>query len=213
MTSQPTRSAEHCSAAFSRQTGDPAQEAVERGTHFLENHDEPRIASRLSIEEHRAAALLILGLPGLALLHEGQLTGATIHASVHLRRRPSESPQPELASFYEHLLFTLQRTAVGRGRSELLKPCPAWEGNPTAQNFVVVQWQSGPSEFDLVVVNLAPHQSQCYVRLSIANLAERNWTMTNLLGTECLERHGAPLRERSLYLNLPAHGAQLFHFS
>ena len=45
-------------------------------THFLENHDEERIAPRLSLPEHAAAALLILGLPGMRFLHEGQLNSA-----------------------------------------------------------------------------------------------------------------------------------------
>ena len=42
--------------------------AVAASAHFLENHDEPRIASILSPAEHRAAALLILGLPGMRFL-------------------------------------------------------------------------------------------------------------------------------------------------
>src|SRR5437867_10805897 len=36
-----------------------------RTAHFLENHDEPRIASLLDFEEHRAASLLTLALPGM----------------------------------------------------------------------------------------------------------------------------------------------------
>src|SRR5438477_1443724 len=46
-------------------------EFVAASSHFLENHDEPRIASLLSLREHRAAALLTLGLPGLRLLPDG----------------------------------------------------------------------------------------------------------------------------------------------
>src|SRR6185436_2718004 len=38
---------------------------VARRAHFLENHDEPRAASAVPLELHRAAALLTLGLPGL----------------------------------------------------------------------------------------------------------------------------------------------------
>jgi glycosidase len=55
--------------------------------HFLENHDEPRIASLLSIEEHRAAALLLLSLPGMRLLHEGQLSGIRQRVPVQSSRR------------------------------------------------------------------------------------------------------------------------------
>lgn len=183
---------------------------LQRATHFLENHDEPRIASRLSFAEHRAAALVAMGLPGMRLLHEGQLEGAVARASVHLTRRPVEPPQAEIAAFYQRLLQTLQGTAVGRGRSELIEPRPAWAGNPTHQNFILVLWQSSPMQFDLVVVNLAPHSSQCYAPLSIKGLARHHWLLVDLLGGERHTRDGRELRHRGLYLDLPAHGAQLF---
>ncbi len=196
--------------------GDPALELSlklrPQFARFLENHDELRIASRLSIEEHRAAALLVMGLPGMRLLHEGQLTGAELRASVHLRRRAAETPQPDITALYELLLITLQATSIGHGEGELLKPTAAWNGNPTAENFIIIQWQSVPWEFDLVVVNLAPHPSQCYVKLAVEGLADRDWQMTGLLGQEHYERKGAVLRESGLYLDLPAHGAQVFHF-
>ncbi|MBI3853413.1 MAG: alpha-amylase [Verrucomicrobia bacterium] len=185
---------------------------VNSSVHFLENHDEPRIASLLTLPEHRAAALATFGLPGMRLLHEGQLTGATKRVSVHLGRRPVEPIQPDIAAFYERLLQVLKTTSVGKGRGVMLNPSPAWTGNPTAQYFVIVQWQSAPPEFDLVVVNLAPHPSQCYAPLRIAGLADRNWQLTNLLGDEQYQRSGDDLARAGLYLDVPAQGAQLFHF-
>src|SRR5207247_8490354 len=79
-------------------------EFVTASAHFLENHDEPRIASILSLAEHRAAALLTFGLPGLRLLHDGQLTGARIKIPVQLARRPAEPAQPEIVTFYPQLM-------------------------------------------------------------------------------------------------------------
>ena len=108
--------------------------------HFLENHDEPRIAPALSLPEHRAAALVILGLPGMRFLHEGQLTGARIKVPVQLGRRPKETPQPAIQQMYDSLLTKLAITAVGRGSAEILSPREAWAGNWTAHSFVVVQW-------------------------------------------------------------------------
>ena len=189
-----------------------SSESVNTSVHFLENHDEQRIASLLSLPAHRAAALVTLGLPGMRLLHEGQLTGATKRISVHLGRRPAESPQPDITAFYVRLLNVLKITSVGKGNGALLKPSPAWADNPSAQNFVIVQWQSAQPDFDLVVVNLAPHPSQCYAPLEIDGLAEHNWQMTNLLGDEQYQRNGEDLTRTGLYLDVPEHGAQLFHF-
>jgi len=187
-------------------------EAIAGSAHFLENHDEPRIASALSPAEHRAAALLILGLPGMRFLHDGQLSGARRKIPVQLSRRALEPSQAEIASIYDLLLTTLPGTAVGQGRGELLKPRAAWPDNATVQNFVVVQWQSRAPEFDLVVANLAPHRSQCYVPLTIQHLAAHNWAMKDLLGQEFYKRSGDDLQNQGLYLDLPAHGAQLFRF-
>jgi hypothetical protein len=183
-----------------------------RCAHFLENHDEPRIATILSLPEHRAAALTVMGLPGMRFLHEGQLTGARIKVPVQLARRPVEPPDAAIAGFYERLLRTLPQTAVGRGEPRILTPRAAWADNPTGQNFILVQWQSAPPEFDLVAVNLAPHRSQCYAPLSAPGLAEHNWRLRDLLGDEVHERYGEDLATQGLYLDLLPHGAQLFHF-
>jgi hypothetical protein len=187
-------------------------EAVAASAHFLENHDEARIASILSPAEHRAAALLILGLPGMRFLHEGQLFGARLKLPVQLARRTEEASQAEITNLYEQLLLTLPGTAVGQGRGELSRPRAAWPGNPTSQNFVIVQWQKQAPEFDLVAVNLAPHRSQCYAPLTLEHLATHNWAMNDLLGQERYKRSGDDLQSQGLYLDLPAHGAQLFHF-
>jgi hypothetical protein len=180
--------------------------------HFLENHDEPRVAALLSPMEHRAAALLALGLPGLRLIHDGQMTGARLHTRVQLGRRPAEPTQPEIEALYDHLLAALAGHAVGHGQGRVLAPRPAWSDNHSWQNFVVVQWQLEPPDFDLVVVNLAPHRSQCYAPLDAPDLTQFNWRMEDLLGEERYERFGDDLQNQGLFLDVPPHGAQLFRF-
>ena len=187
-------------------------EVLAKGVHFLENHDEPRIASLLSLPEHRAAALLVLGLPGMRFLHQGQLTGARRRVPVQLGRCLNEAAQSDIADLYEQLLTRLGATDVGKGSAAVLRPRPAWPDNPSAQNFIVVQWQNQKEAFDLVVVNLASHRSQCYVNLKLEELASGDWLMKDLLGTEEYERTSSALRQQGLYLDLAPHGAQLFHF-
>jgi hypothetical protein len=105
------------------------------------------------------------------MLHEGQLTGAKIKVPVQLSRRPVEEINREVLDGYEAILFALEPTSVGKGRASILRPRAAWADNPTGLNFIVVQWQTKGPDFDLVVVNLAPHPSQCYVTLDIQELA------------------------------------------
>src|SRR5207249_1893577 len=170
-------------------------------------------ASILSPEEHRAAALLILGSPGMRFLHEGQLTGARIQVPVQLLRRPKEPNQPQIKSMYEKILATLAEGPVGKGNARVLVPRAAWPENWTEKNFVIVQWQTAPDSFDLVVINLASHQSQCYAPLQIPNLSAHAWLMKNLLGSESYQRPGDDLEKRGVYLDLSAQGAQLFRFT
>lgn len=187
-------------------------EYVAASVHFLENHDEARVAEKLSVAENRAAALAILALPGMRFLHEGQLVGFQVKLPVQLVRRPTEPIRTDVRSAYEKLLTTLKRSKVGHGRAQILAPRAAWEGNPTGQNFIVVHWQEKSPEFHLVVVNLAAHRSQCYVTLSESGLAEHHWTLRDRLSEESYVRVGSDLAQQGLYLDLPAHGTQLFHF-
>lgn len=133
-------------------------EFLSRTTHFLENHDEPRIASLLDLEEHRAASLLILALPGMRLLHEGQLAGAAIRASVHRLRRPPEPIHPAITEWYDRLLLALKDSAVGRGAFELLPDTP--------ENLIALRWQNDPDRFDLALLNLGPVARQFAMPLS-----------------------------------------------
>jgi len=71
---------------------------------FLENHDEPRIASLLSLEEHKAAAILLMNQPGMRLLHDGQLIGRKQRTPVQFERYWPEPPDPEITDFYQSLL-------------------------------------------------------------------------------------------------------------
>jgi hypothetical protein len=186
---------------------------VARAAHFLENHDEPRIAPRLAPAEHRAAALLTLGLPGLRLLHEGQLTGARRRLPVQLSRRTTEPAEPAVAALYDELLTALRQTPVGRGEGVLLRPRAAWEGNASHENLILIQWQTQPPDFVLVVVNLAPHAAQAYAPLTVPALADFDWRLHDRLGPEVWDRVGSDLQAQGLYLDVPAHAAQFFHFA
>jgi hypothetical protein len=187
-------------------------EFLARSTHFLENHDEPRIAGLLDPDEHRAAALLVTALPGMRLFHEGQLTGARKHANVHFAERSDEAVDASIHQFYRTLFAALPNTAVGSGKP-LLDPARAWEGNDSNQNFVLVLWQKYPGAFDLAVINLAPHPSQCFAPVHVARLEGHDWNVRDLLGSEQYVRTGRELAGRGFYLDVPAHAAQLFHFS
>lgn len=180
---------------------------------FLENHDERRVAAVLKPDHHRTAAAVTLFLPGLRMVYDGQLAGARIKTPVQLGRRQTEAVDSAVAAIYRPLLALLQETAIGRGEARILFAKPAWEDNPTHRWFVLIQWQAALDRFQLVVINLAPHRSQCYAPLEVAGLAARQWNLVDLLGGEHHFRAGEDLQSRGLYLDVPAHAVQVFDFT
>jgi hypothetical protein len=188
------------------------QATLAAGAHFLENHDEPRIASILAPAEHRAAALVVLGLPGLRLLHEGQLAGARVRIPVQLARRPVETANPEVRAIYDEMLAALLRSGVGRGRGEPLEPRPATPDNRSVESVVLAQWHAGPEGFDLVAVNLALQASQCYAPVTFAERSVREWEVKDLIGRgepTCWRQEEGSL---GFYLDLAPNGARLIRF-
>jgi hypothetical protein len=186
-----------------------------RRVHFLENHDEPRANARLPLAAHRGAALLTLALPGLRLLHDGQLEGRRRFARIQLSRRLHEEPDAAVVALYDALLAALPDTAIGSGVASIVEPTPASGDDDSHAAFTLVQWQhdDDASAFDLVVVNHAQTRARCFARLDARGLRGGRWLLADVLGHERYERSGDELAERGLYLDVDGHAAQLFRFT
>ncbi len=182
----------------------------DRLARFLENHDEPRAAATFAPDVHRAAAVLTFFSPGLRFFHQGQREGKRVRIPVHLGRGPGETPDAGLAAFYEGLLECLKDPAFRDGQWQLLECRPAWDGNPTFDDFVAFSWTGPGDRRRLVVVNYSGHQSQCYLAVTWGDLAGRHWYLTDRLGPDAYDRSGDDLAGKGLYLDLPAWGTHVF---
>lgn len=176
---------------------------------FIENHDEPRAMNALSPGRDRAAAVVALTLPGLRLVHEGQMEGWRLKLPVQLGRRHAEPTEAGLPEFYGALLRALGEPVFHDGAWRLLDPREAWAGNPTHRGFVLHQW-SLDGEHRLVAANLGATQGQCFVPLTVPNLGERPWRVRDLLSPAEYVRDGADLSARGLYLDMAPHACHLF---
>jgi hypothetical protein len=181
-----------------------------RSARFLENHDEPRAAGTFPFDMHRAAAVITFFVPGLRFLQEGQMEGWRTHASMHLGRRPKEPTNPQIRAFYELLHKCLRRPEVHDGFFHLWQPRPAWDGNPTWNNFTCFSWHDDDGHCSLAVANYAGTQGQCYVPIDLGLFAGETWKLSDLLGPARYERSGDELRTRGLYLDMPAWGHHFF---
>lgn len=186
-----------------------------RRAHFIENHDEPRIRPLLDLARHKAAALLVMGLPGMRFLHDGQLEGLTKFARVQLARRHVEQSDLEVKRMYEQLLAAVKDSSVGRGNAKLLTPRRAWHENPSAQCITLVQWHDPAKEnaFDLVVVNMSSDRAQCRAPLDVPGLEHGTWTLKDRLGDEVWYRDGGEMSREGLWLDVGPRAAQLFSFT
>jgi hypothetical protein len=176
---------------------------------FVENHDEERALAAFGPQHSRAAATVALTLPGMRLVHQGQMEGCRLKLPVQLGRRSVEPPQPGMEPFYRRLLAALRQPIFHEGQWQSLEPGPAWAGNPSHGGFVAYSWALG-EERRLVVANLASGAAQGIVRLDWPRLAGQTWELVDLLSEARYIRNGDDLLERGLYLDMPAYGTHLF---
>jgi hypothetical protein len=169
---------------------------------FLENHDEPRIASCLPADEERAAAVMIATLPGATLWHEGQFERRRVRPPVFLSRRPDETPDLDLANWYHALLAAVAGHRVRAGQWQLLE-ATGWPDNQSCRNLVAWSWAADPGgSRHVVLVNLSGQPAQARIRLDWPDLPGRSWRLTDILSQASFERDGAELASPGLFVDL-----------
>lgn len=169
---------------------------------FLENHDEPRIASRLSKQQHFAAAILCYLSEGLKFFHEGQLEGRQLKISPHVTRRWAEAIDVDIESFYMRLLKLLNKDIFEQGRWMLIDPKPAWDGDPTFENILAFRWKDPEFRHLLVIVNYSSCESQARVRLSIDRNCVSHVHFEDCMSGESREFHRGELFNPGMLVKL-----------
>ena len=174
----------------------------DRCAHFLENHDEPRVAGLLNPQQHKAAAMISFFAPGLRFVHQGQELGYKVSDSVHLRRVVQESADPDIARFYE---WMLPKAALAGNHSwKLATPEPASAGNVAHLNIVAMMIDT-PHPM-MVVVNCSSSKSECKIRLPISG---SQIVFKDLVTEKSFEWSGEEVRQTGVFIDLPAWGYHL----
>ncbi len=95
----------------------------------------------------------------------------------------------------------------------MLDCAPAWNGNWTWDCFIAFAWQGTDGKRLLAVVNYAPNQSQCYLRVPFSDLAGNKVQLQDELSPAHYERDGSALVNPGLYLDLPPWGYHVFEMT
>lgn len=180
-----------------------------RRAHFLENHDEPRVASLIGADRMKSALVAGFALPGMRFLHDGQREGFRRFSRIQLLRRAVETLDERVMGVHHEVFMALGESCVGANQAQVLEPISAWHGNGSHRGFVSVLWWDGERR-DLVVVNLAAHEAQCRL---VMDLPDGMWVLRDRLGEEVWERSGREMRSEGLFLNLAPRKAQIFCLS
>jgi Alpha amylase, catalytic domain len=179
---------------------------------FLENHDEARASVIFPHEMQKAAAVISYLAPGMRFFHQGQFEGKRIKISPHLVRGPEESVDQNIRAFYAGLLEALDGEVVRNGDWRLLAGNSAWQGNFTNEDFIAYAWSAPGSDIieRLVVVNYAPHHSQCYIPIPLGNYQQNVVVLKDQLSDRIYERNAWQMRDPGLYVELGPWQAQIF---
>ena len=177
---------------------------------FIENHDEPRAAATFSSAKQRAAAVTVATLPGIKLFHEGQFEGRKVRPPVFLGRRPKETVDEDLRSFYRRLLEAINRPVFREGEWKLCDRT-GWPDNGSYQNLVAWTWINNEERY-LVAVNLSDHQVQALLQLPWNDLGGRKWHLKDVMSGVTYDRDGYQMLSPGLYVDLTPWNFHFFQF-
>ncbi len=181
-----------------------------KSVRFIENHDELRAAHVLQPEAwHFAAAVVVTTIPGMVLLHEGQLEGRTRKLPVQLGRRPVEPAREGTRMFYRRLLSVVSHQPFRNGEWKLLLAKSAWHENHSSENVLAFWWKDG-NVMRLVIVNYAPRKSQCYVEIPNEFLEGNRCEFRDLVSSSVYVRETQQLLHKGMYFDLHPYGFHIF---
>ncbi|MFZ4719904.1 MAG: alpha-amylase family glycosyl hydrolase [Ilumatobacteraceae bacterium] len=179
----------------------------QRTVRFIENHDEPRAADAMSPDAHVAALTAVLTLPGVALVHEGELDGRRVRVPVTLGRRPVEAIDTTVRRRLEPV-FEAVAARLRDGRWELAA-VHGWPDNTSADRLLAWSW-TAPTQRHLVVVNLSDARADGMVAWPWGDDAGHALALTDRISGELHQRDGDDLLANGLYVALPGPGVHLF---
>jgi len=169
---------------------------------FIENHDEKRAVKRLDKELSKAAAVLVLTLPGMGFIHEGQMKGYKIRIPIQLKRRKEEEKNTELFGFYQKILQIIGKNNIKAGQWEL---CEGTED----ENIISYHWWNKSGEY-LIVINMSNQKTKPYIKIPHLQVDLETIQFKNLMTEKTSRLITDDIKKEGRLLELDEYGFLIF---
>src|SRR5690606_36366247 len=153
----------------------------------------------------RAAALVAFAIPGMKLIHQGQMRGAEVRVPVQLGRARIEAHHEGLRNYYEKLLQEVKRTPLQDGDWSL---CDSLSVSGETSPLFASQWIYRGEISRLLVVNLTRQRSSGRILLKGIS-RDRSYRFKECMGETVYRREVKELTVAGLYVILDPGS---FHF-
>jgi glycosidase len=179
---------------------------------FIENHDELRAIEKFGREKSMAAAIIISTLPGVRLIHEGQIHGYKIKLPIQLRRYPFEENDTQLEKFYLNLLTAIPSQEFKDPNWSFCEVEPINKSDSSFLNIISYLWWKD-NNYRLVVVNYSSNYSKGHIRISPFHFDTYKWKFKDLLDNRLYVYNGEDLYKYGLYIELAPWKGHIFNIS
>lgn len=176
---------------------------------FIENHDEERALHKMSKNQSLAASAMIMTLPGLTLIHHGQMTGNSIKIPVQLIRKTREIVFKSLQQEYAKIIDYV-RNVIPAGAIWHMNDVIATSAMPSDSLFSWC-WHTQDKVYT-VVVNYANRGSDGLIPFNLSHPIFKNEHVdfVDHYNGKRYPWHTKNIQEDGLYIKLDAYGVHLF---
>jgi hypothetical protein len=176
---------------------------------YIENHDEQRVINILGENPSKAAAVIVLTLPGASLIHEGQMEGNEIKLPVQLGKNPIEDENAELSKFYNLLIQTIAKEDFDEAQWQLSKVAPVGVGDRSYSNIIAYDWRVN-NDLTLIIVNYSIHNSKAHIIIKDFDYGNSQWIFEDIINQKEFRHNGNDLNEYGLYIELEQWESHIF---
>ncbi|MBD3195644.1 MAG: alpha-amylase [Candidatus Lokiarchaeota archaeon] len=175
---------------------------------YIENHDEKRVLNLLKKDSVKAAALLILTLPGISLIYETQMKGYKKKVPIQLGVRKNEEINNGLLEFYRKILKFLSESDLRQGDWEICLTHISSE-KLGKNNLIAYIWRMNRKNV-LIVVNFGDTDIKGHVSIPNIDFQDYSWKFKDVLTDKIFEYNGEDLKSNGLYVELNPWRGHLF---